>query len=168
MRILRLDDEHPLTGWHALAIVVLFFGTIITVNLIMASFATGTFPGLVVQNSYVASQHYNALLAAGRAQDKRGLVARMEAEGGYLRFRLTGADGKPLSGLEISVHVGRPSTAREDRTLTLRPDGDSYRSEASLPPGLWEVDLQAERNGDLVFRRTEDVMIAAGGAADGR
>ena len=32
MRFFRLDDEHPLTGWHMLAIVCLFFGTVIAVK----------------------------------------------------------------------------------------------------------------------------------------
>ena len=40
----------------------------------MAFAATGTFPGLVVENSYVASQHYDELLAKARAQDARRLA----------------------------------------------------------------------------------------------
>ncbi|CAN5652759.1 hypothetical protein BH11ACT8_BH11ACT8_25200 [soil metagenome] len=63
----RLDDEHPFTGRHMLAVVFAFFGTVITVNFVMAYLATGTFPGLVVENSYVASQNYNQSLADTRA-----------------------------------------------------------------------------------------------------
>ena len=66
----RLDDEHPFTGRHMLAVVFAFFGTIITVNLVMAFLATGTFPGLVVKNSYIASQHYNERLAETRAHEQ--------------------------------------------------------------------------------------------------
>ena len=64
----RLDDQHPFTGRHMLAVVCTFFGVVIAVNVVMAIAATGTFPGLVVANSYVASQGYNELLAAARAQ----------------------------------------------------------------------------------------------------
>ncbi len=47
------------TGRKMLAIVVAFFAVIITVNLFMAYKAVGTFPGLVVKNSYVASQEFD-------------------------------------------------------------------------------------------------------------
>ena len=44
------------TGYHMLGVLVLYFGTIITVNLVMARFAITTWTGLVVENTYVASQ----------------------------------------------------------------------------------------------------------------
>src|SRR5204862_1481429 len=90
---LRLDDDRHFTGWHMLAVVVLFFGTIIGVNIVMVLAATGTFPGLVVTNSYVASQHYNELLASDRAQDRQGWRIELDAPGGVVSFRLADRDG---------------------------------------------------------------------------
>ena len=52
--------ERPLTGWHVLAMFVAFFGVIIAVNLTLAWQAISTFPGLEVENSYVASQTFDA------------------------------------------------------------------------------------------------------------
>src|SRR5258707_1136166 len=80
---------HPLTGWHMLAIVSLFFGVIIAVNIALAVAATGTFPGLVVENSYVSSQHYDELLARAREQDKAGWRDNLTVDGGVLRFALS-------------------------------------------------------------------------------
>ena len=56
------------TGWHMLAIMLAFFGTIITVNFTMAYLATSTWSGLVVKNTYVASQQFNGKAAAAKAR----------------------------------------------------------------------------------------------------
>lgn len=160
MRLFRLDDDHPFTGWHMLAVVFLFFGTIIAVNVVMAFAATGTFPGLVVGNSYVASQHYDDLLEKAREQDAAGWRHELSVEGGILRFRLATAAGTPASGLAVGAHAGRPSTTREDRDVAFIHEGEgSYAAGEPLPPGLWEVDLEATRGGDVVFRRTQEVFV---------
>src|SRR3546814_2511243 len=53
-------------------ILIAFFGVVLSVNIVMASFALSTFGGPVVDNSYVASQHYNEWLARADAQDRLG------------------------------------------------------------------------------------------------
>ena len=160
MRAFRLNDQNPLTGWHMLGIVLAFFGVIIAVNIALAVAATGTFPGLVVENSYVASQHYDDLLARAREQDKVGWRDDLKADGGVLRFSLSRGAGEPLRDLSVIAHVGRPSTTAEDRVLDLAPAGDgSYIANEALPPGLWEVDLEAGRGSDVLFRKTQEVFI---------
>ena len=58
------------TGWHFTAIITAFFGVVVAVNLTMAVFATRTFGGVVVENSYVASQKYNDWLDAAKRQQQ--------------------------------------------------------------------------------------------------
>jgi nitrogen fixation protein FixH len=160
MRVFRLDDEHPLTGWHMLAIVLTFFGAIIAVNAAMAIAASSTFPGLVVENSYVASQHYDELLEKADAQDRMGWSARLSEGGGTLRLALSDAAGTPVRGLVVGAHVGRPSTTREDRSVAFAPLADgAYEARESLPQGLWEVDLEARRGEALVFRQTREIFV---------
>src|SRR3546814_4880371 len=65
-------ERRPFTGRHAAMILIAFFGVVISVNIVMASFALSTFGGTVVDNSYVASQHYNEWLARADAQDRLG------------------------------------------------------------------------------------------------
>ena len=60
------------TGWHMTGILVAFFGVVVTVNIVMARAAIGTFGGTVVENSYVASQKFNGWLDQAKAQDKMG------------------------------------------------------------------------------------------------
>lgn len=160
MRLLRVDEQNPLTGWHVLAIVCAFFGTIIGVNVVLAVVASGTFPGLVVENSYVASQHYDDLLAAAREQQKGGWRGELSSSSGVLRFSLSKQGGAPLRDLKVVAHVGRPSTTREDRFLHLTPALDgSYVAGDPLGSGLWEVDIQAERGSKILFRNTQEIFV---------
>jgi nitrogen fixation protein FixH len=160
MRFFRLNDENPFTGWHMLAVVLVFFGTIISVNVVMAVAATGTFPGLVVKNSYVASQHYDELLAKAEAQERAGWHYDFALDGGLIRVGLSRDGTTPARGLSVIAHVGRPSTTREDRMLELASTQDgAYASSEALAPGLWEVDIEAVRRGEIVFRRTQEVFV---------
>ena len=60
------------TGRHMTAILVVFFGVVIAVNFTMARYARATFGGLVVENSYVASQEFNQWLDEAEAGDALG------------------------------------------------------------------------------------------------
>ncbi len=74
------------TGRHMAAIMFAFFGVVIAVNVTMATFATRTFGGTVVDNSYVASQKYNGWLAEARRQERLGwtaLLPLMRAAGSW-------------------------------------------------------------------------------------
>ena len=160
----RLDDEHPFTGRHMLALVFLFFGTIISVNIVMAVAATGTFPGLVVENSYVASQHYNEILAEERAREQSGWKADVTAPGGVIAVRLVDRDGLPLGRLAVTATAGRPSTTEQDRTLVLVADGDRYRAGEALPEGLWDIAVEARDDGRLVFGARRRLQVRPGDA----
>lgn len=158
---LRIDDDHPMTGRHMLAIIGLFFGTIILVNSVMAAVAIRTFPGLKAKNGYVASQDYNRLLGAARAQDAAGWRAALSERDGQLSFRLDSSAGLPMRGLTVSAHVGRPASAREDRVAPFIEHGDGYETPEILPPGRWAVDLQAWRDDTLIFQRSWLVSVPA-------
>lgn len=159
----RLDDAHPFTGRHMLAVVFAFFGTVIAVNLVMAFLATGTFPGLVVKNSYVASQNYNQMLAETRAQKQAGWKMEMAAAEGLLAVTLTDRAGQPLRGLAVTVAAGRPSTTEQDRVLDLAGDGGTYRAGEALAPGLWEVAVEARQGGALVYAERRRIHVAEAG-----
>jgi nitrogen fixation protein FixH len=159
----RLDDDHPFTGRHMLAVVLLFFGTIIGVNLVMVISATGTFPGLVVKNSYIASQNFNRTLAEARAQDETGWRMELEADDGAIAVQLFDRDGVPLSRLAVTAEAGRPSTTGEDRSIALVQDGAGYRAAEALPPGVWEIAIEARRDGTRVFGARERIHVGGKG-----
>lgn len=128
-----------LTGKRVAAIFVLFFGTVIAVNVCMAMFASGTFGGTVVDNSYVASQHFNDWLGEAREGEALGWDVAHERGGGMLL--LTAAtDGDALSGLTIVGTARRPvgTDMGHDLFFTEMPGG---RYAAELAPGRWQVRL---------------------------
>lgn len=158
----RLDDDHPFTGRHMLAVVLLFFGVIISVNVVMAVAATGTFPGLIVKNSYVASQNYNDVLASARTQARSGWAMELSAPAGRLEIRLSRGDGAPVDGLEVTAIAGRPSSTRYDQVIAFAGSGGLYRAAKHLDAGQWEVDVEARRDGALVFRDRRRLFISPG------
>ena len=80
-------------------LIVSFFGVIIAVNIVLAVFATRSWTGLVVKNSYVASQDFNKLQAKTDRQKAKGWQSELVVEktGVVLRFR--DREGESLSGL---------------------------------------------------------------------
>jgi nitrogen fixation protein FixH len=160
----RLSDGQPFTGGHMLAIVLLFFGTIIGVNILMVFAATGTFPGLVVENSYVASQNYNELLAEARLQEEAGWEAELAAPAGVITFWLADSAGRFQHGLDVKAIVGRPSTTMEDREFALIENAGGYTAAEPMPTGLWEIDIEAHRGDRLVYRERQRLFVRAEGS----
>ena len=157
--LLRLDDDHPFTGRHMLLVVLLFFGTIIAVNIAMVVAATGTFPGLVVKNSYVASQHYNQLLESARIQNEAGWQVELAAPDGVITFRLADRDGVARQRLQVTALAGRPSSTLEDRLIDLVEGPGGYTAAEKLPAGLWDIDVEARRGDELIFREQRRLHV---------
>lgn len=129
-------EPKPLTGRKVLLIAVAAFGVIIAANLTMLFAATGTFPGLVVKNSYVASQGWDRKAQAQRAL---GWTAVAEFADGTLRVMMTGRTGAPMAGLSVIAVVGRPASTRDDVRLELAEAPDGYAAPLELAPGQWRV-----------------------------
>lgn len=130
--------SRELTGRKVLIIAVAAFGVILAANLTMMFAATGTFPGLVVASSYVASQGWNERTAAQRAL---GWQAEAAIAAGELAVRFTDAAGAPVAGLAVRAVVGRPASQAEDRRLELVERDGLYRAPVDLAPGTWRVDI---------------------------
>ncbi|MFQ5566647.1 MAG: FixH family protein [Paracoccaceae bacterium] len=127
-----------MTGRRVLLIAVAAFAVIIAANLAMLLAATGTFPGLVVKNSYVASQGWDRKTDAQRALGWRAAAWYGD---GTLRVTMTGRDGAPVTGLSVVAVVGRPASAREDVRLELAEGAHGYAAPLVLAPGMWRVTI---------------------------
>ena len=137
------------TGRRMAAILIAFFGVVIAVNLTMATFATRTFGGTVVDNSYVASQKFNGWLEAARAQEKLGWTsaATLDADRRVLLMIDDGAT--PLAGATVTAVARHPLGRAGDVALRFAPTSDGgYVSDRALPAGRWQVHLLVRRGGD--------------------
>ena len=137
------------TGRHMLAIMLAFFGVVVAVNMLMATLASRTFGGTVVDNSYVASQRFNGWLAEGRAQERLGWTARLSLDGAR-RIEVAVRDGEaPLAGAELQAVARHPLGRAPDIALAFRAEGSGgYVSATPLPPGRWLVQFEIRRGGD--------------------
>ena len=133
------------TGWHMFAILIAFFGTVIGVNFVMAWYATRTFGGTVVDNSYVASQEFNRWLAAARAQDKLGWTKTVGVDASrHVTISALAADGQPLTALSAEAVARHPLGREADVQLRFVAAGPGQlRSAGALPAGRWLVHLTA-------------------------
>jgi nitrogen fixation protein FixH len=143
----------PFTGKHMAIIMVAGFGIVIAVNFTMAAFAVGGFHGVVVENSYVASQQFNGWLED--AEQSRALgwqVSPARAADGHVVLR---AEGVP-DGAVFSAALRRPLGDKAFADLTFRPTGDgSWRSDQPIGPGRWLIRLAAEANGKTWAEESE-------------
>jgi len=137
-----LPAKKLFTGWHMTAILVGFFAIVMAVNFTMARLAYSTFGGKVVENSYVASQQYNDLLARAEVQDQMGWTQSVWLDRTrHMRITL-GQDGRPLAITSATATVSHPLGSVPSRTLTMVRDGKGGMiSTAPLEQGRWRVDL---------------------------
>ena len=163
MAVNQKEQGFVFTGWHMLGIMVLFFGTIITVNLIMAWNASRSWSGLVVQNTYVASQQFNGKVAEAKAFAASGIEGALTVEGRRLVYRVTDARGAPVVADVVTAVFKRPVDEREDFTLALQPAGQGlFTAERDITPGQWVVDISTKQDGRKVFHQTLRMVVAGG------
>jgi len=149
-----MSQEREFTGRHMLFFVLGFFAVIIAVNLTLAAFALTSWTGLVVPNSYVASQHFNERLAEARREAALGWTAELTVAGGKLVLRLSDKAGRPISGLRVTARIGHPSRDRDDKTVVFEPARNGqYRAPTGLAPGIWSADVVASDGARRRLRR---------------
>jgi len=158
----RREQGFVFTGWHMVLVMVLFFGTIISVNLVMAWNASHSWSGLVVPNTYVASQQFNGKVAEAKRLAASGIEGSLTVEGSRIAYRVVDAKGAPVVADEVMATFKRPVDEREDFTLALEPAGQGlFAAERAIAGGQWVVDISTTRDGAKVFHQT--VRIVAGG-----
>lgn len=147
-----------LTGRHVLIIVITAFAMIIAANLTMLFAATGSFPGLVVGNSYVESQGWNARAGAQRAL---GWTAAVDYRPGILEIDLRDREGRAVDTGPAVVVIGRPARADEDRRFVAEPLDGGLGVPVDLAEGRWRIAISVGE--PVVFRQTVELFARSGG-----
>ncbi|MBW7921121.1 MAG: FixH family protein [Rubellimicrobium sp.] len=152
------------TGRHMLAIMVAFFGVIIAVNVTMAVMAGRSWTGIVVEDTYIASQEFNANAAEGRAQAALGWTSALEVAGGVVTWRLTDRSGAPVWSDGVTAQFRHPAYDSADRAAVLvRGEDGSFSAPVDLPDGQWIIAIAAEVTAlDHPYREARRVTIRDG------
>ncbi|MBC2665638.1 FixH family protein [Novosphingobium flavum] len=138
---MTISAARPFTGRHMALIMVGFFAVVITVNLFMARLAGSSFTGIVVENSYVASQNYNRWLAEAKAEEKLGWQAVATRTGDdHVVITLAGVP----AGAEVSADAWHPLGRQRDHLLHFRRQGAGFRSAERLPAGRWNIRIEVK------------------------
>ncbi|MEM8552067.1 MAG: FixH family protein [Pseudomonadota bacterium] len=126
------------TGRHMLAIMVTWFGIVITVNFTMAILANTSWTGLLAKNGYVASINYAKDAAARSTAEERGWQISTASDGEYVVVRAVDPDGAPLPLSALGEAAPRDPRA-DVIPLALSAQGSGARSTEPLPPGEWII-----------------------------
>jgi nitrogen fixation protein FixH len=156
----------PLTGGKVLAMLIAFFGVIISVNMVMMRLAIQTMPGTEVDSAYTASLAYEKEIVTAHNQNARNWKVDAHIErgpngGAMLRVEAQDKDGKPMSGLKFQGRFERPTDRRADQPVTLAEMGMGiYRGNApDIAAGQWDLVIEGVAAGQRMFLSKNRVVL---------
>lgn len=133
------------TGRHMWMLAIGFFGIIIAVNVGMAVIASTSWTGLVVDNSYIASQQFDARREAQKHQQELGWEASFSYLPGLARLVINDGAGNPVDLGKVMLQVNRPVGGHDDLHLVLTPSAEGgYAVALTIPGGVWDAWVTAE------------------------
>ncbi len=149
----------PLTGHHMAMIFGLFFGVIFAVNIFMTVSAVRSWTGLVVENSYVASQQFNAETALLNKSSAMGILHQLHYKNGTLSLSLKTKDGHATDAKNIQIIIGTSNNG-ENQTLDLLPSASGeFIANAKLANGIWSGELSAVMNGTEKWKQPIRLIV---------
>jgi len=146
--------EREFTGRHAAMVFVGAFTIIVGVNIALAVSAVWTFPGLEVNNSYVASQNFDDRRAT---QEALGWTVSARASGGLVILSITDATGAPVKVADLQATLGRATHVKDDLAPDFRFDGTAYVAPVELASGNWNIRMVAHAEDGTEF--TQRVIL---------
>jgi nitrogen fixation protein FixH len=133
-------NKGEFTGRHMLLLALGFFGVVIAVNVGMAVVSSTSWTGLVVENSYVASQEFEEKRLAHDKQQAAGWQASFTYAPGLAQLIVKDGAGNPVDLGPVSLLINRPVGGHDDENLTLSrsPEG-GYTATVTLAEGVWDA-----------------------------
>lgn len=148
----KKESSFVFTGRHMLAIMIAFFGVVIGVNVTLAYFSQSSWSGLVVDDTYRASQRFNKIASEARAIAATGIRGDLTLSGHDVRYQLSHPQKGPIEADEVSMVFKRPVGEFQDFDLALTATGDgAFAGEHNLAKGQWIVDITSKFKGQIVF-----------------
>jgi nitrogen fixation protein FixH len=152
-------SHRPFTGRHMAFIMAGFFLVVVSVNLTMAVLARQSWTGLVVQNSYVASQHFNEETALREAALALGYRLQLHYGSGRLHFEIADKTGKPLEISSVALILKRNASAGPDQAVAFECQAATCVAVVALSPGIWRGDLRLELAAQGAWQQAVEVLV---------
>lgn len=167
----KTKKQFKLTGWHFLGIMVSFFAVIVIVNMVFVTRALNAFSGLVVKNSYIASQEYNEKIEQSEKQKLLGWDLDLLVDANGADFVLKDKAGEPVTKKLITLQLRMVKNEKADMSLLLKEtaagqytanfDG-KLKDGLTIPPnGAWLITIDILQNGvlDYHYEETRDLTF---------
>ncbi|MBB5576555.1 MULTISPECIES: FixH family protein [Rhizobium] len=149
------------TGRHMLLTTVAFFGVIITVNVTMAWLASSTWSGLVVNDTYLASQEFNKNAAAMKAMTASGIAGSLSIKGREIHYDIRNNNGSPAAVDDVTANFKRPVGDHEDFAVALKKLSEGhFLADHDVATGDWIVEIVAKRGETLVMHQAVRIDTA--------
>jgi nitrogen fixation protein FixH len=155
-----------LSGRTVLLSLLAFFAVVGGANIVMATLAVSTMPGTEVENPYLAGIRYNGEISAAREQAAREwrMISHVDRDvdgRAVVRVEARDRDDAPLTGLAMMVRLARPADKRADRSvaLTERTVGYYLGEAADVAAGVWNLEFEADRDDQHMFRSKNRVTL---------
>jgi nitrogen fixation protein FixH len=167
-RLSPFSSERPqpqITGWMVLGFMIAFFAVIVGVNAFMAHAAITTFGGAETASSYQAGQTFERDVARAKAQDAQHwqVDAKLtRAADGTTLLDIVAHDGAgaPVSGVDASAQLARPTDRRLDRSVAVQQTGPGhFVGNAELAAGQWDLVIELSRQDERLFRSKNRVIL---------
>lgn len=151
------------TGWHMLGIMIAFFGVIIAVNMTMAYKAVSSWSGLVVKNTYVASQEFNDKAQTGKEQAALQWQQTANYTQGIFTYQLSDRDGNAVEITGGTVEFKRPVGDVHDTKVTLNVgDQGMLSGPVELDEGAWIMEVNSDAGLEDPYRHITRIVIQDG------
>ena len=149
----------PLTGWHVLVLILLFFGVTIGVNATFITLAVRTHPGEDVPRSYMQGVNYNETLDRRRQQQELGWAARINTVDGELLVEVRDRDDAVVPGLMLGGQLIHQADTSQDVVLAFaeRRSGLYVAQLPEVESGQWRV--RARNEGEVPFELEQDLWL---------
>ena len=136
--------------------MVVGFGIVAAVNFYMASRAVGGFHGIVVDNSYVASQKFDKDRAA---QEALGWTIDASVHDDILSLSVTDKAGAPVELADLEATFGRATSVKDDQSPAFKYEDGAYKAAVKNAPGNWNLRMVAKAADGTEFRQRVIVHI---------
>ncbi|PID35537.1 MAG: nitrogen fixation protein FixH [Rhodobacterales bacterium] len=158
------EEGFTIKGWHVWGVFILFFGVIASVNIYMATQAIGTFSGLEVKNSYVASQEFDE---KREAQEALGWSVEPQLFSDRFEVKITDAYGNVAPLSDLSGMIGRTTVRTQDQDLVFERTalGVHVAPIEEISGGRWEIRLYATSLNGVAFEQRRIMTIEGEGDA---